>query len=73
MWDTGSIPTELRRTVLVLIPMGNTDNLWMGLLEVVWKVVEAVIYTQTKSVAQSHNVLNVFLRREGDVDHYYGS
>ena len=48
MWENGSIPTELGWTVLVLIPKNNPDTWGIGLLEVVWKVVEAVIDTRIK-------------------------
>ena len=40
MWENGSITTELGWTVLVLILKGKLDNRVIGLLEVVWKVVE---------------------------------
>ena len=39
MWDTSYIPTELVWTVLLLIPMVNSDTWGIGLIEVVWKVV----------------------------------
>ena len=35
------------------------------MLEVVWKVTEAVIDTQIKSVVQVHNVLHKFCARRG--------
>ena len=60
MWETVSIPTELVWTVLLLIPKGNTDNQGIGLIEVVWKVAEAVIDTRINSVVQFHNVLHGF-------------
>ena len=52
MWVTGSIPAELGWTVLALIPKGNADTRGIRMIELVWKVVEAVIYTQIKSVFQ---------------------
>ena len=52
MWENGSIPTELGCTVLVMIPKGNTDTRGIGLLGVVWKVVEAVIDTRIKTGVQ---------------------
>ena len=45
MWHTGGIPQELVWTVLVLIPKGTTDTRVIGLLETLWKVVEALIDT----------------------------
>ena len=60
MWDTRPIQTKLGRTVLVLIPKVNADNGGIRMLEIVWKVVEAVIDTHIKSVVQFHNVLHRF-------------
>ena len=48
MWYNRSIPTEIRWTVLVLIPKGSADNRELGLLGFVWKVVGAVIDTRIK-------------------------
>ena len=60
MWKTESILRELVWTVLVLIPKVNTDTKGIGMLEVVWKVVEAVINTRIKLVFQFHDVLHGF-------------
>ena len=65
MWETGSILTELVWTVLVLILKVNVHNWGIGLLEVVWKVVEAVIDIWIKSVVQSQNVLHGFCAERG--------
>ena len=45
MWEHRTISTELSWNILVLIPGGNADTQVVGLLEVLWKVVEAVIDT----------------------------
>ena len=60
LWENGSIPMELGLTVLVLIQKENTDNRWIGMLEVVCKVVGAMINTRIKTVVQFHNVLHGF-------------
>ena len=52
-------------TVLVLILKANVDNQGIGLIEVVWEVVEAVIDTQIKSVVQLHEFSSQVSRREG--------
>ena len=65
MWETRFIPTELVWIVLVLISKGNADTRRIALLEVVWKVVEAVIDTRIKSVVQFHNVLQGFCTGRG--------
>ena len=46
--------------MLVLIPKRNADTRGIRLLEVVWKVVEAVIDTRIKTVILFYNVLHGF-------------
>ena len=58
MWETGSISIELEWTLLVLITKGNSDTPGIGMLEVFWRVVEAVIDTPIKSLVQFHDVLH---------------
>ena len=65
MWETGSIQTELVWTVLLMIPKENLDTWGIGLLEVVWKVVEAVTDTRIKSVVQFYDFLHGFLSGRG--------
>ena len=43
IWDTGEIPAQMLLTVVVLIPKGTSgDFRGIGLLEVVWNVVERI-------------------------------
>ena len=49
--------------MLVLVPKGYVDTHGYKLLEVVWKVVEAVIDTRIRSIFQFHNVLQNFCAR----------
>ena len=65
IWDNISTPTELGWTVLVLIQKGSTYTWGIGILEVMWKVVEAVIYTRIKTVVQFHDVLHGFRAGRG--------
>ena len=65
MWETGSIPTELLWTALLLIPKLNVDNWGIGILEVFWKVVEEVIENQINSVVQFHDGLHGFCAGRG--------
>ena len=46
--------------ILVLIPKGNTDTRGIGLLESLWKVLEAIIYTRLRESVCLHNVLHGF-------------
>ena len=51
--------------MLVIIPKVNADTQVIGLLELVWKVVEVVKDTQIKSVVQLHDVLHRFYAGRG--------
>ena len=51
---------ELSWTILFLITKGNAENRWIGIIEVMWKVVEAIIDTRIKTVVTFHNVLHGF-------------
>ena len=42
-------------TILILIPKGNTDNQGIGILEVLWKVMEDIIDTRIKKAVESHD------------------
>ena len=50
MWENENVPTELGWNVLVIISKGNTDTRGICMLGVMWKVVEAVVDTCTKTV-----------------------
>ena len=65
MWETGCILTKLGFSVLVMIPKLNADTQGIRLIEVVWKVAEAVIDTLIKSVVQFHDVLHGFCAERG--------
>ena len=44
IWETGEIPRQMLWTIMVLIPKGNSgDFRGIGLLEVIWKVLEKMI------------------------------
>ena len=58
MWSTGEIPQELGWTVLVLIPKGTTDTWGIGLIETMWKVVEALIDTCLRASLHMHEILH---------------
>ena len=45
MWRTGEISQDLGWKILVLTPKGTTNTQGIGLLETLWKMVEALIDT----------------------------
>ena len=58
MWSMVEIPQELGWMVLVLNPKGNTCTRGIGLLDTIWKVVEALINTHLRASLQMHYVLH---------------
>ena len=58
-------PGEMGYTAMVMIPKVNVDTKGIGMLEAVWKVLEAAIDTRIKSVVQFHNVLQGFCAGRG--------
>ena len=65
MWCTGDTLQELGWTFLVIIPKGTTDTQGIGLLETLWKVVEALIDTHLRVSLQFHDVLHGFRSGRG--------
>ena len=56
---------ELGWNDMVLIPKGRADTWGIRMLEVVWKLVEAVIDTRIKPVVQFHDVFHRFSAGRG--------
>ena len=65
IWHTGENPQELGWTILVLIPKGTTDTIGIGMLETLWKVVEALIDTCLRASLQMNNILHGFRKGRG--------
>ena len=65
MWRTGVIPHEFVLTVLVLIPKGTTNTRVIGMLDTLWKVVEALIGTHIHTSLHINNALHYFRARRG--------
>ena len=59
----GEIPQDLGWTVLVLISNGTTTTRGIGMLDTLWKVVEALIDTCLCTSLQMHDVLHGFRDR----------
>ena len=65
MWRTGDIPQELGWTLLFLIPKGTTNKWVIGLLETLWKVVEALTDNFLRASLQLYNILHGFRSGRG--------
>ena len=65
MWATGELPTELTWSIQVLLPKPNGGTRGIGLLEVVWKLMEAIIDTRVKNAVQFHDCLHGFRAKRG--------
>jgi hypothetical protein len=62
---SGDFPTEMLWSVLVLIPKGSGGFRGIGLLEVAWKVVSAIINARLKAEIEFHDSLHVFRVERG--------
>ena len=60
MWQHGEIPTDIVQTILFLILKGNTDTWGIGLLDTLWKVVEAIIDTRLREIISFHDIIHGF-------------
>ena len=58
MWEYSTLLADPSWSILVLLPEGNMDTSGIGMLEVLWKVVEEIIYTQINMVVTFHDILN---------------
>ena len=56
---------ELIWNILVLIPKGNEYNQGINMIDVMWKVVEAIIDTRIKTLVTFHDILHVFCASTG--------
>ena len=60
IWETGDIPYQMLRVVVVLIPKGSSgDYHGIGLLEVVWKLIERVVNERLSKI-ELHDTLHGF-------------
>ena len=65
VWETGEIPQQLLRIIIVLIPKGNSgDYRGIGLLEVIWKVIERILDGRLSKI-KLHDCLHGFREKRG--------
>ena len=58
MWESSTLLADPSWNILVLLTKGNTDTPGIGMLEVLWKVVEDILDPQINMVVTFHNILN---------------
>ena len=65
MWQHREIPKYLGGTILFLTPNGKTNTQGIGLLKTLWKVVEEINNTHTRTSISFHDVLHGFRAGKG--------
>jgi hypothetical protein len=63
IFATGQLPTEVNWLYLTLIPKPQGGLRGIGLLETLWKLVEAIIDTRIKKTVKLHDALHGFCSR----------
>ena len=56
---------DISWTTLVLITKGNADTRGEGVIEILWKLVEAIIDTRINILVMFHDTLHVFCASRG--------
>ena len=64
MWEHITLPTGMRWNILVFIQKGNADTRVTSLLDVLQKVIKAVINTWVKTDVHFHDNLHAFCARQ---------
>ena len=65
IWETGEIPRQMLQMIIVLIPKGVSGDFWgIGLLEVIWKLIERVIDKRLSKI-KLHDCLHGFRAKRG--------
>jgi len=65
IYRTGVLPTEIPWSVLVLLPKDSGGYRGIGLLEIIWKVVSAIIDARIKASVEFHDALHGFRAKRG--------
>ena len=60
IWNHRNIPADLGWKISIFISKGNIDNRGIGLLEVLWKVMQDIIDTCIKKVVTFNYILHGF-------------
>jgi Reverse transcriptase (RNA-dependent DNA polymerase)/Ulp1 protease family, C-terminal catalytic domain len=65
IYASGDIPTELNWAFLAVIPKPQGGSRGIGILETLWKVIEAIIDTRISKSVQFHDILHGFRAKRG--------
>lgn len=65
IFKTGNVPKEVCWTLLALLPKPDGGVRGIGLLEVTWKLCEAIIDTRVKQVVKLHDCIHGFTAHRG--------
>ena len=64
VWLTGRIPQQLMWVIIVLIPKGGGDYRGIGLLEPMWKILEAIMDRRLNAIL-FHDCLHGYMAKRG--------
>ena len=64
IWERGEIPRQLLWVIVVLLPKGGGDYRGIGLLEPIWKLIEAIM-DRRLNVIEFHDCLHGYLPKRG--------
>ena len=65
VFQTGDIPPQLHWSYLTLLPKPDGGVQGIGLLEVLWKLIEAIIDTRVRATVTLHDALHGFIAGRG--------
>ena len=65
IFETGSIPQKLSWSILACLPKRDGGHRGIGLLETIWKLVQAIIDNRIKKAIKFHDALHGFCFRRG--------
>ncbi len=65
MWRTGELPQELTWQCLACLPKPCGGTRGIGLLEIIWKLTEAIMDTRLKEKVKLHDLLHGFKEKRG--------
>ena len=65
VYSTGDLPQALPWSILACIPKSDGGRRGIGLLEIVWKVLEAIIDSRLKATITLHDAIHGFTAKRG--------